>query len=121
MFQGVHSIMLHVDDVEKACEWYSRLLERAPEYLLDDYPVLRVGDVEICFHSADSKVSSGRAGTVTYWRVADFRAAVGRAIELGGLIHRGPLAIGDGNTICQIADPFGNLFGMIGPSRREPS
>ncbi|MGZ6403394.1 MAG: VOC family protein [Bdellovibrionota bacterium] len=107
--------MFHVSDVEEACDWYSRLLLAEPVYLLEDFPVLRVGNAEICFHKADSKVSSGKAGVVTYWRVADFKQAAGRAEGMGGTIHRGPLAIEDGNTICQIADPFGNLFGLIGP------
>lgn len=115
MFQSVHSVMFHVEDTKKACEWYSRFLGVEPVYLLEDFPVLRVGAVEICFHKADTKVASGKAGVVTYWRVQDFSAAVERAKEMMGLIHRGPLDIEDGQTICQILDPFGNLFGLVGP------
>jgi predicted enzyme related to lactoylglutathione lyase len=107
--------MFHVSDVQKACDWYSRLLSIKPVYLLDDFSVLRIGNTEICFHKADSKVSSGKSGVVTYWRVADFSKAVARAEKMGGEVHRGPLEIEDGYTICQIADPFGNLFGLVGP------
>ena len=114
MFQGVHSVMFHVSDPEKARAWYSRLLSLEPVVLAAGYSVLRVGDTEICFHLADAKVSAGMAGVVTYWRVADFGSAVDRAKEMGGAIHRGPLEIGDGESICQILDPFGNLFGLAG-------
>jgi predicted enzyme related to lactoylglutathione lyase len=115
MFQTVHSIMFHVSDVKKALDWYSKFLSTKPIYLLDDFPVLRVGNTEICFHLSDSKVSSGKAGSVTYWRVEDFHFAVSRAEKMGGSIHRGPLEIEDSQSICQIADPFGNLFGLVGP------
>lgn len=115
MFQSVHSVMFHVSDIEKACRWYSGLLSIEPVYLLEDFPVLRIGNTEICFHQADAKVSTGRSGVVTYWRVADFNQAITRAEEMGGLVHRGPLEIEHGDSICQIADPFGNLFGLVGP------
>jgi len=106
--------MFHVSDVQKACDWYSRLLSLEPIYLLPDFPVLRLGETDICFHRADSKVSSGTAGVVTYWRVADIRGAISRAEAMRGTVHRGPLKIEDGQTICQILDPFGNLFGLVG-------
>lgn len=117
MFQSVHSVMFFVPDVEKACVWYSRLLALEPIYLVEGFPVLRIGGVELCFHKADSKVSSGRAGAVTYWRVASFDQAMANAESMGGSVYRGPLEIEDGNSICQILDPFGNLFGLTGPSK----
>ncbi|MEN0057914.1 MAG: VOC family protein [Bdellovibrio sp.] len=115
MFESVHSVMFHVDDTKKACDWYSRLLGIEPVYLLEEFPVLRIGSTEICFHRADAKVATGKAGVVTYWRVPSFSKAVANAESLGGVIHRGPLDIEDGQTICQILDPFGNLFGLAGP------
>lgn len=111
--------MFFVSDVERACSWYSQLLGLEPVYLLPDFPVLRVGEVEICFHRADSKVASGAAGAVAYWRVEDFGAALVRSEKFGGVLHRGPLEIENGCSICQIRDPFGNLFGLMGPSRPE--
>ena len=38
----------------------------------------------------------------------DFEAA-------GATLYRGPLAIESGQGVCQFADPFGNLFGLVGP------
>jgi hypothetical protein len=31
------------------------------------------------------------------------------------MLYRGPLVIETGQAIFQFADPFGNLFGLIGP------
>ncbi|MCM2279064.1 MAG: glyoxalase [Oligoflexia bacterium] len=115
MFKAIHTVMFHVEDTASACAWYSQLLEVTPVYLLPDFPVLRIGYVEICFHKADAKVASGKAGSVVYWHVSQFNPALERAKSFGGKLHRGPLEIEDGNTICQILDPFGNLFGIVGP------
>ena len=106
--------MMFVDDTKEACEWYSRLLFTPPKFLEEDYPVIPVDDAFICFHKADEKVSSGRAGTVTYWSVKNFPKAVAWANENGGKVYRGPLNVEDGFSICQILDPFGNLFGLHG-------
>jgi predicted enzyme related to lactoylglutathione lyase len=114
MFQSVHSVMIHVPDIQAACKWYADVLGLEPKYLLPDYPVLRIGGVEICFHKADAKVSTGKAGTVIYWRVESFEGAVRYILRKGGQLHRGPLPLEDGDAICQIQDPFGNLFGLIG-------
>ncbi|MBC7691407.1 MAG: glyoxalase [Methylotenera sp.] len=119
MFEKAHSVMFFVSDVPAAAKWYGELLETDPFHVLPDIPVIRLGHTEIWFHLADSKVSSGKAGTVTYWRVADFSAAIRRAEERGGVVYRGPLEIEDGDAICQIADPFGNLFGLIGVGQRS--
>ena len=35
-------------------------------------------------------------------------------IRAGASLYRGPLAIESDQGICQLADPFGNLFGLIG-------
>ena len=32
----------------------------------------------------------------------------------GAKLYRGPLVIGNGEAICQMSDPFGNLLGLIG-------
>lgn len=117
MFESVHSVMFHVADTQAACAWYADYLSLKPIYLLPDFPVLRIGHSEICFHKADAKVATGKAGVVTYWRVADFSKAVERAKERGGVLHRGPLVIEDGSTIGQILDPFGNLFGLVAPQK----
>jgi len=65
------------------------------------------------------KVLSGTAGTVTYWQVGDFNKAVKWACDCGGKLYRGPLDIEDEQSICQILDPFGNLFGLCGYRLRE--
>jgi len=114
MFKKVKAIMMFVEDIHFAAKWYSELLSRKLVYLDVDIPVIELDDTSIWFHKADSKVSSGKAGTIAYWEVNDFHQAMSCALKNGGTLYRGPLEIEDNQAICQILDPFGNLFGLCG-------
>ena len=75
---------------------------------------IQVGEQEVWFHQADSKVPSGACGHVAYWQVDDFDKVLERAISLGAKLYRGPLNRLYGFYMCQILDPYGNLIGLIG-------
>jgi predicted enzyme related to lactoylglutathione lyase len=117
MFAGIVELMFFVPDRRQAAEWYSRLFDTPITQLEEpEYYFIRVGGVDVWFHLADEKVSSGTAGEVAYWRVGSFAEALARAEELGAVLYRGPLLREeDGLTMCQVRDPFGNLIGLVGP------
>lgn len=110
-----HSVMYFVEDPEAAKTWYRDFLALPLVELAPDYFGFRQGRCWICFHQADAKVTSGPAGSVVYWPVFDFDAFLERARSLGAKVHRGPLDIEDGQAMAQLQDPFGNLFGVLGP------
>jgi len=109
---------MFVPSVRIAAEWYSTLLELPASFLDENYASIPVGSVQLCFHLADSKVPAGRAGQVVYWRVGSLVDASDKFKRAGASLYRGPLAIEAGHGICQFADPFGNLFGLIGAYNR---
>lgn len=111
MFKGLIEILYFVPDRRAASDWYARhfgveitQLEEAEWYFI------RIGNQEVLFHVVDEKVPEGIAG-----QVDDFEAALTHAQALGGQLYRGPLNRLDGTFMCQVKDPFGNAFGMIGP------
>jgi predicted enzyme related to lactoylglutathione lyase len=57
-------------------------------------------------------VASVMAGA--HWRVSSLAEACARLERAGATLYRGPLVIGNGEAICQVSDPFGNLLGLIG-------
>ncbi len=121
MFKRVAEIMYFVPDQLAATKWYSDLFGIEITFLENpDYFFIQVGDQEVWFSQADSKVPSGAAGHVAYWQVDDFDAVLDRATELGAKLYRGPLNREDGSYMCQIKDPYGNLMGLIGPKKRIP-
>ncbi len=57
--------------------------------------------------------SFAAGGAVGYWFVDDLKAAIDRALELGGERYRGPLEVPETQrTIVQIKDPCGNVIGF---------
>ena len=114
MIQAVDHVLMFVPSVRDAAAWYSSVL-RLPLSIADEnFAVITVGSAKLCFHPADSKVPAGRAGQVAYWRVASLNDACDAFKRAGASLYRGPLAIESSQGLCQFADPFGNLFGMIG-------
>lgn len=116
LFTGVQEVMYFVPDPEAGGEWYASLFGVGKtRFYNPDFFILHVGGVDVFFHQADAKGPGGVAGQVTYWRVTDFDAALRHAESLGATLYRGPLDREDGTLMCQMKDPFGNAFGMVGP------
>jgi|SRR5579871_2551104 len=115
MFLEIMELMYFVQDRAEAARWYAALTGQ-PILTLEnpEHFFVRVGNHDIWFHTADSKMSAGTAGQVAYWRVVDFDAMLAHATQLGATLYRGPLDRGDGLWMCQMQDPFSNLFGFIG-------
>jgi len=114
MFEALEHVLMFVPAVSPAAEWYGRVLGQRPQFIDENFASIRVGTSELCFHVADAKVPAGRAGQVAYWRVSSLNAARGAFEGAGATLYRGPLNIGNGRAICQFADPFGNLIGVVG-------
>ena len=105
---------MFVPSVRAAAEWYSSVLQLPANFVDENFATIEVGSAQLCFHLADAKVPAGRAGQVAYWRVSSLAEASDKFKNAGASLYRGPLAIESGKGICQFADPFGNLFGLIG-------
>jgi predicted enzyme related to lactoylglutathione lyase len=109
--------MIHVGDASAALAWYGRAFPAATRHrdASAHFEYLRVGGVQLEFVPADEKVASGAAGSVVYWRVPDFAEALARLQTAGAALYRGPMAIEDGQRMCQVRDPWGNCIGLRGP------
>jgi predicted enzyme related to lactoylglutathione lyase len=118
MLQALDHVLMFVPSVRAAAEWYAQALGKRVTYFDDNFASIAIGDVQLCFHVADVKVPAGRAGQVAYWRVESLSDAASRFEAAGAQLYRGPLAIESCLGICQMADPFGNLFGLVGPYDR---
>ena len=105
---------MFVTSVRAAAEWYSSALGLPIACLDDNFGYINVGSSQLCFHVADEKADAGRGGQVAYWRVSSLAETRARLERAGAALYRGPLVIGNGDAICQMSDPFGNLLGLIG-------
>lgn len=109
--------MIHVAEVEAGLNWYQHAFPAAVRRQLpeQDFEYLTLGEINLEIVPADGKVTSGAAGTVVYWQVADFDQTLHHLIRLGAVLYRGPMTIEDGQRMCQIRDPWGNCIGLRGP------
>ena len=110
------AILIHAPDVKLGLEWYKSAFPRAEaDYLADsDFTVLNIDGFSIEIVQADSKVDSGKCGTVLYWSVESLEDAILHFETLGAKLYRGPMKIENGLSMCQLEDPFGNLIGLRG-------
>ncbi len=110
--------MIHVADVPAALDWYARALPAARRkivtFLDTHFECLELDGIQIEIVPADEKVASGAAGSVVYWAVDDFDAALTHFQSVGATLYRGPGEIEDGLRMCQVRDPWGNCIGLRG-------
>ncbi len=117
--RGWEEVEYFVPDVRAARDWVSQLTGRAP--LVDEVNLCQfaVGDGRLTFYATDPKRPAGVAGQGVYWRLGDVDA-IATAIEWvethGGQRYHGPMTGSDGWTVCQVRDPFGNVWGLMVPS-----
>jgi len=108
--QGLRTVAYHVGDLAAAKAWYSRVLEREPYFDQPFYVGYEVGGFELGL-VPDGQPGAG--GTVAYWGVPDAAAELRRLESLGAAV-RDPLQdVGEGILTATVADPFGNVFGVI--------
>lgn len=112
MLQGLRTVIYRVEDLQKAKEWYSRVLGIEPYFDEPFYVGFNVGGYEL---GLDPDVEGLRRGdnAVAYWGVSDARAAYSRVLEAGATPHSEPLEVGGGIVVATVADPFGNVVGII--------
>jgi predicted enzyme related to lactoylglutathione lyase len=112
MFQGLRTVIYHVDDLPRAKEWYAKLLGVGPYFDEPFYVGFNVGGYELGL-DPDAEGVAGGGGVVAYWGVEDAVAAYHRARELGARAHAEPREVGGGIIVATVTDPFGNVFGII--------
>jgi ribosomal protein S18 acetylase RimI-like enzyme/predicted enzyme related to lactoylglutathione lyase len=115
--QRVSAVFIFVDDIFSSSFWYEKLLGRAPLYRDQNFAAFRIGEQELCLHPADTKSPHSSGGSIAYWWTEDFAATLSHALGLGAQLHRGPISIAGQRQICQLMDPFGNVFGLEGSLR----
>lgn len=116
------AVMVPVPDPAAALDWYARAFGTGEIHHLPAFDIgwLQVGATQVEPVRADTKLGTGPTGTVVYWEVADVDRAWRHLLSLGARPYRGPMAIEDGRWMGQVLDPWGNAFGVRGPSARTP-
>jgi len=108
----VGNVFYFVDELEAAAQWYAARLGLDPTVRGTSLVAFDVDGVRLTLHQSDEFNSSGPAGTSPYWTVTDVDEVVAEWTAHGAVAHRGPKTVFTGERLCQLLDPFGNLFAV---------
>jgi predicted enzyme related to lactoylglutathione lyase len=112
MLQKLRTIIYHVNDLQKAKEWYSQLTGIKPYFDEPFYVGFDVNGYELGLDPDLSNVKEGNH-TVSYWAVEDIDAAVKKALDLKAKLITPVTNVGGTTFIAVVEDPFGNYIGFI--------
>lgn len=112
MFQGLRTVIYHVEDLQKAKEWYAKVLGIEPYFVAPFYVGFNIGGFELGLDPDQQNIARGN-NAIAYWGVKDARDAYQKIQTLGATKHSDPQDVGEGILVATVTDPDGNILGII--------
>jgi predicted enzyme related to lactoylglutathione lyase len=113
MVLGLRTVIYHVPDLQRAKQWYSTAFGVQPYFDKPFYVGFNIGGFELGLDPDTKEVKPGAGGSVAYWGVPDAEKAVEHFTQAGGILKSPVRDVGEGIRVATVADPFGNLLGLI--------
>jgi predicted enzyme related to lactoylglutathione lyase len=110
MIHGMRTTVYPVADLARAKAWYAQVFGKAPYFDQPFYVGFEIGGFEL---GLVPDGTAGTAGCTVYWGVDDIDAEVARVLALGATLHSAVQEVGESIKVADLADPFGNLLGLI--------
>jgi predicted enzyme related to lactoylglutathione lyase len=110
MIKGLRTAIYPVADLAAAKAWYAQAFGTEPYFDQPFYVGFSIGGFELGLLPDGEP---GKTGVQLYWGVDDIEAEVRRITELGASTHSPIQNVGDGIKVAELADPFGNVLGLI--------
>ncbi len=110
-FLGLRTVVYRVSDIQKAKEWYSKVLNIQPYFDEPFYVGFNVGGYELGLHPNEGGTSKKSGGA--YWGVDDVKGKYEELLKMGAVAAEEPAEVGGGIVVAAITDPWGNDFGII--------
>lgn len=107
---GVRTVIYPVSDLSGAARWYSEVFNVTPYFQQPFYVGFQIAGFELGL-VPDGEPST--KGQVTYWGTLDIVAEYERILQLGAERIEPPTDVGEGIFVATLADPFGNVLGLI--------
>jgi predicted enzyme related to lactoylglutathione lyase len=110
MIKGLRTALYPAPDLGKAKVWYESVFERKPYFDEAFYVGFEIGGFEL---GLVPDALPGEKGAKALWGVDDIEKEFTRLQKLGVTIKGEIQDVGGGIKVLDIADPFGNLVGLI--------
>lgn len=112
MFLGLRTVIYHVADLDKAKTWYAKAFGAAPYFDEPFYVGFEIGGYELGLHPDVEHVTVGN-NAVAYWGVPDIEQAFQHMLACGAEPRDDIKDVGGDIKVAALADPFGNVIGLI--------
>ena len=112
MFLGLRTVIYRVRDLATAKAWYANAFGIQPYFDEPFYVGFDVGGYELGLHPHSGELTIGNNG-VAYWGVPDIETAHAHMLEQGASARDAIQDVGEGIKVAAVADPFGNVIGLI--------
>jgi lactoylglutathione lyase len=109
---GLRTVVYHVEDLERAKNWYTKAFGVKPYFDEDFYVGFDIGGYELGLHPDMEGVTRGN-NAVAYWGVEDIESAYRHMLEIGARKDSPIRDVGGDIKVAQVRDPFGNVVGLI--------
>src|SRR5687767_684660 len=113
MIKGLATVIYHVRDLDRAKAWYAAVFQQAPYFDQPFYVGFNIGGYELGLDPSPEGTPPGPGGTVAYWRVDSIDEAIPQFVAVGATLQQAAHDVGDGIKVGSVADPFGNVIGLI--------
>jgi predicted enzyme related to lactoylglutathione lyase len=113
MVKGLGTVIYPVTDLNRAKGWYAAAFEQQPYFDQPFYVGFNIAGYELGLDPNQPVSGSARGGPVAYWRVAEIQSAVQHFVTAGAISVAAVQEVGDGIKVATVADPFGNVIGLI--------
>jgi predicted enzyme related to lactoylglutathione lyase len=113
VIQGLRTAIYHVPDLARAKEFYARAFGVQPYFDEEFYVGFSIKGYELGLDPNERGVSAGAGGSVAYWGVKNADDAVKHFTGAGATLTTPVTEVGGDIRVATVADPFGNLIGLI--------
>ncbi|MCP4671388.1 MAG: SAM-dependent methyltransferase [Desulfobacula sp.] len=112
MLLDLRSAIYDVDDLQKAKEWYTKILNTEPYLDQSSFVSFQIGEDWLGLNLVDGSSHKDDSRAVAYWTVPNVNEEHERLLGLGALAMSGIQNMGQGFYLAKVKDPFGNIIGI---------
>ena len=109
--QGIRTVLHPVSDLEAAKTVYTALLGVPPQADSPYYVGYEAEGQQIGLVPGGGP--QGMTTPVAYWHVPDIEAKLAEVTAAGATVKESPHDVGGGRLVATIADPDGNILGLL--------
>lgn len=106
-------VVYEVSDLDQAKAWHQGIFGVDPYFDEPFYAGFNIEGYELGLDPATSSTPPGPGGAVAYWCVEDIELGVGRFTATGVEVRAPVQDVDGGVKVVKLADPDGNLLGLI--------